>query len=59
MTNLLDLPADVINSIHEYVIKAKERDILGLWFYYWKESVTYYSRGKKYILLYNNAKGHK
>lgn len=51
MTNLLNLPEEILNKINDYVIESKNKDRLTLFFDEWKEQVIYYSNGKKYITI--------
>jgi hypothetical protein len=50
---LLDLPRDVLDKINGYVIQEKNKDLLEIFFFNWKEMITYYVYGdvnKHYIL---------
>ena len=51
MTNLLNLPEEILNKINDYVIESKNKDISSFFFYEWKEQVIYYVNGKKYITI--------
>jgi hypothetical protein len=51
MANYLDLPIEILDKINNYVLIEKNKDILRLWFFYWKETISYYSNGKKYYLF--------
>lgn len=56
MANYLDLPIEILDKINGYVIHSKNKDVLSFWFNEWKEQVSYYVKGKRYIVFYNNAK---
>jgi hypothetical protein len=56
MPNYLDLPIEILDKINNYVIIEKNKDILRSWFFYWKETISYYVGGKKYYILENVSK---
>jgi hypothetical protein len=54
---LLDLPRDVLDKINGYVIQEKNKDLLEIFFFNWKDMITYYVYGdvnKHYILRKRN-----
>lgn len=54
---LLDLPRDILDKINNFVIQDKKKEVLDIFFFNWKEMVSYYVYGninKHYVLRRKN-----